>query len=231
MRKWGFLITVFYASVVLFFLLPLTGFLLEYELGDPFIDAWPLMEFELYSEFWPATIWFIVLIVGQVLLLFLSVDTSFRRIQQRRHIGVSIATVALMVAMLTGVATWSVIMAFSGDDLFNIREETFATGFLLAVLFFWAGWAMVFRAYKVGDSKRLNQLVGWLIKGSVLELLIVVPCHVLVRQRGDCSAPMVTGFGISTGIAVMLLAFGPSVLFLYQKRIGEYRNRTDNANS
>jgi hypothetical protein len=222
MRKWGFLITAFYVSVVLFFLLPLTGFLAEYDLGDSFTDSWPMVDGDFFIEVWPAVIWIAVLILGQMLLLFLSVDTSFRRIQQRRHIGVSIATVALMVGMLTGVAIWSVVVAISGDEAFGNNEVAWSIGFLVAVALSWLCWTFVFRTYKVGDSERLNKLIGWLIKGSILELLVVVPCHVIVRQRGDCSAPFVTGFGISTGIAVMLLAFGPSVLYLYQKRLASY---------
>ena len=231
MRKWGVLITIFYVSVVLFFLVPLTGFLAEHDLGDSLTDSWPLVDGDFFIEVWPAVIWIAVLILGQMLLLFLSVDTSFRRIQQRRHIGVSIATVALMVGMLTGVAIWSVTVAISGDEWLDSNDALFSIGFLLAIVFPWVCWALAFRAYKVGDSDRLNRLIGWLIKGSVLELLIVVPCHVIVRQRGDCSAPMVTGFGISTGIAVMLLAFGPSVLFLYQKRLAQYRPRNTAGNS
>jgi hypothetical protein len=223
MRKWGFLITAFYVSVILFFLLPLTGFLAEYDLGDSFTDSWPPVDGDFFIEVWPAVIWIAVLILGQMLLLFLSVDTSFRRIQQRRHIGVSIATVALMVGMLTGVAIWSVIVAISGDEAFDNNEVAWSIGFLAAVALSWLCWTFVFRTYKVGDSERLNKLIGWLIKGSILELLIVVPCHVIVRQRGDCSAPLVTGFGISTGIAVMLLAFGPSILYLYQKRLASYK--------
>jgi hypothetical protein len=54
------------------------------------------------------------------------------------------------------------------------------------------------------------------------KLLIAVSCHVIVRHREDCCAPVFTGFGIATGMAIMLLSFGPSVLFLYKKRMKQY---------
>lgn len=219
MRKWGFLISAFYALVLVLFLLPLAGFLSEYDFGDRIADSWSPADLELFSEFWPASIWVVVLLAGQVLLLFLSVDTSFRRIRQRRHINFSITTVALMSGLLSGIAIWSLLATVFGDDSL---EDEWVFGFWLAVSFFWLCWGVVFRTYKANDSKKLDKMISWLLKGSILELLIVVPCHVIVRQRGDCSAPLVTGFGISTGIAVMLLAFGPGVLYLYQKRLASY---------
>jgi len=52
-----------------------------------------------------------------------------------------------------------------------------------------------------------------------------VPAHVAARERDDCCAPMFSGFGIASGIALMLMAFGPSVLFLYQDRLGRQERR------
>ena len=48
----------------------------------------------------------------------------------------------------------------------------------------------------------------------------------LVRRRHDCSAPAVTSFGIVTGVAIMLISFGPSVLFLYQRRLDTHATRS-----
>ncbi len=63
----------------------------------------------------------------------------------------------------------------------------------------------------------------WLLRGSILELLVAVPSHIVVRQRGVCCAPAGTFWGITTGLAVMLLAFGPGVFFLYVARCRRLR--------
>lgn len=87
-------------------------------------------------------------------------------------------------------------------------------------------WGVVFYLYFRNSSEVVTRIISWLLKGSILELLVAVPCHVIVRRRHDCSAPMVTSFGIVTGIAIMLLSFGPSVLFLYKKRLDAYESRS-----
>ena len=90
----------------------------------------------------------------------------------------------------------------------------------------WAFWGVLFYLFLRNSSAVVDQVVTWLLRGSILELLVAVPCHVIVRRRNECSAPVVTSFGIVTGIAIMLLSFGPSVLLLYKKRLDAYASRS-----
>ena len=157
MRKWGVLITGFYAIVLLFLLDPITVMLVDptknIEWGE--LPWW-------YSEgAWILVVWAVLLIISQALLLFVAVDTSFRRIEQRRHIGVAIATVALMVGLLGGMGTWSGIVAIGGDDMLPANEDLWGFGFWILVAFFWLVWAVIFYLYKAGASNKLDWLVGW----------------------------------------------------------------------
>jgi hypothetical protein len=62
------------------------------------------------------------------------------------------------------------------------------------------------------------RLQRFLKRGSILELLVAVPTHVVARHREYCCAGVMTFFGLSCGVAVMLFAFGPAVYFLFAER-------------
>ena len=64
----------------------------------------------------------------------------------------------------------------------------------------------------------MARVLKWLIRGSILELLVAVPCHIIVRHKDECCAHILTLYGIGTGLAVMALAFGPGIAFLFLKR-------------
>jgi len=102
-----------------------------------------------------------------------------------------------------------------------------ATAVLGAVGLVWAGWCVVF--WTVSLDRTAEQIGArlhrYLLAGSVLELLIAVPTHVVVRRREECCAGIATGLGICAGVAVMLIAFGPSVAFLYYRRWKQVRPR------
>jgi hypothetical protein len=91
---------------------------------------------------------------------------------------------------------------------------------LIAGLLTWAGWSVLFALIAFGGREESVglKLHRWLIAGSVLELLVAVPTHIIVRRRAECCAGILTGIGICIGVAVMIVSFGPSVLLLYHQR-------------
>jgi hypothetical protein len=218
MRKWGIVISVFYALILLGLIVPAV-ILFSGRDTDNWAKFFGSVR-ETYQDwfFWvPA----VAILLSQAFLLFLSVDTSQKRLKPRTHILVSVTVGAILTALLSSAVIWSLGFTTRGD---NFWEKFFDEPTNL--LFFWGGlwvlWAILFYFYFRNSSAVVTRLISWLLKGSVLELLIVVPCHIIVRRRHDCSAPIATSFGIATGIAIMLLSFGPSVLFLYKKRLDSY---------
>jgi hypothetical protein len=92
----------------------------------------------------------------------------------------------------------------------------------------WLIWSIVFyRFYRDAEPRTLLQrLTAWLIRGSILELLVAVPSHIIVRRRDDCCAPGFTFFGMATGVVIMALAFGPGLFFLFRKRFEKMKPRS-----
>jgi hypothetical protein len=223
MRRSGVLISVFYALIVVCVLVPVGVLLAGTDLQD--LPKLPQALLEVYKA-WTTWIPVGAVLSGQVLLLFLSVDTSWRRLKPRRHIIVSCAVAGTLVAVLTIALVFCLKAGIQGDKFDQIGERTITGAQVLGFAgFLWLCWGFVFFVYLRNSSEVVTRIVSWLLRGSVLELLVAVPCHVIVRRRDDCSAPMVTSFGIVTGIAVMLLSFGPSVLLLYKKRLEAYEKR------
>ena len=216
MRKWGIVISVFYAVIVVGLLAP-AGLRLAMAGSDaPFFKTLG----EMYTE-WLVWAAIFALIGGQAILLFLSVDTSQKRLKPRTHLAVSVVAGSMLFALLSFAAISAGGAAVAGDKFFDWFWDT-EMEVVWIFLAIWLVWGVLFYLYFRNSAAMTTRIVSWLLKGSVLELLIAVPCHVWVRRRGDCSAPMATSFGIVTGIAVMLLAFGPSVLLLYKKRLDGY---------
>lgn len=213
MRKWGLIITLFYLAVLVVLLTPALLFLPG--------NARRVSSYDLRALYRNWYTWMYVgfFVAAQALLMLLTVDTSRRRMRPRAHIFVSATTTGLMLAILTFSAVVSAAMV--------IRSAALASGFTFVGTFFvsWIGWGIIFYRLTHNIDDAVTRAVSWLLRGSVLELLIAVPSHVLARRRQDCSAPVLTGYGICTGIAIMLLSFGPSVLLLYKKRMDGLKSK------
>ena len=231
MKRWGLIVTVFYAVVVAVLAPPVGVLLVE---KNPSLDSSRLnlgKVLEGYGEFyghWFPLTWLVILVGGQALLLFLSVDTSWRHAKPRQHVAVTAALASLFAAVLAWCALSSIEVAIYGDNLpplWKGKKDLFqwtASGILFGL---WVIWGGIFYQHYRDASNAVSRIVTWLLRGSVLELLIAVPSHVIVRHRNDCSAPAVTSFGIVSGLAIMLLCFGPSVIALYRKRIDRYTRK------
>jgi hypothetical protein len=136
-------------------------------------------------------------------------------------------TAGLFLAVLTASAIVDVNVGIRGEkaifwNLVDKHELMVLVAFPVAL---WLALAFVFYRFSRDSADPVTRAVSWLFRGSVLELLIAIPAHVMVRRRNECSAPVVTSFGIASGITIMLLSFGPSVLLLYKKRIESLQAR------
>jgi hypothetical protein len=229
MRRWGILVTAFYALIVIVLLVPAFVFLAG---DDSFLSQAHWNDVKQVLSYWPSWVLIAILVFGQALLLFTPVDTKQKRLTPRASVARTSAVVAILFAVLTFSVVLSIGVAANSDSFtgryFDVANWVVAVGW---IALFWAVWGVIFYKYGPGTSSLTAGAVSWLLKGSILELLIVVPCHIIVRRRNDCSAPIATSFGITTGIAVMLLSFGPSVLILYKKRLDSYPNRRTGSGS
>jgi hypothetical protein len=87
-------------------------------------------------------------------------------------------------------------------------------------LLLWVVWAVVFWRWsgRMDPRSLMERQQKWMLRGSVLELLVAVPTHIVARGRTDCCAGFLTFFGLTMGVTVMLLAFGPAVFVLFYAR-------------
>jgi hypothetical protein len=186
--------------------------------------------------FW---VWLAILAVGEACLLLVPIQSlqPISEFKSRRPLKTLVVTAAFFLAnlLLAGlVACWCAVRADHAGDLFasiggawrdsaKAGASAYVLGMAIALTLVWIAWGFVFYHSTRRDAPEaiMQRAVKWLLRGSVLELLVAVPSHVIVRRRQDCCAPAGTFWGIATGISVMLLAFGPGVFFLFAERFGK----------
>ena len=171
-----------------------------------------------------------IMVLGETLLLIVPVGLAQRRPKPRRRLLFPILTSTFFIGLLSFCAAICILLAIYGDSHDHEPFRTEQQGFIAmggGILALWLFWGLVFFRFgrSTVSSALTQRLMRWLIGGSILELLVAVPSHIIVRQRHDCCAPAVTSLGISTGIAVMLMSFGPGVFFLYAARIERLRGQ------
>ncbi|HUA16788.1 MAG TPA: hypothetical protein VMG31_15955 [Verrucomicrobiae bacterium] len=213
MKKWGLVVTLLYFLIVLILLVPATGILVA-DLPPSFSDITKLY------QHWATWMLAGIFALCQVALLSLSVDQTRPRMRSRTPIAVSAVITGLCTATITAVVVLALYVVVRGES--KVPDPGGWLNVIAVFVILWMIWGVLFYRLYRNSEDPVTRALSWLFRGSVLELLVAVPSHVIVRRRDDCCAPMVTGFGITSGIAIMLIAFGPSVLLLFKKRMERY---------
>ncbi len=174
-------------------------------------------------------IWFFpVLLLVQGVLLLVPIAVIRERPVKRRNIVISAVIGAIPMAALALGFFGCIALMFWGED--TVDNFLYSWPALVILTFFWLVWGSVF--YRNSASTDPNAftayLTRWLLRGSILEIIVAIPSHIISRQREDCCAPPFTLLGIATGLAIALLSFGPGVFFLFAHRINAKNGKQDN---
>ncbi len=222
MSKWAFWTVMLYISLVVALFFPLL-------LSLAFLGDFGVSEIlDMYSA-WQFWIVLGICVLMQAALLLIPVKISNDSYQPKRHIWIPIVATALAFSIVIIGIIWSILAAIWGDDGW---EAVYAWAILIFFGLSWLIWAILFyRFYRdVEPGIVTRRLTAWLLRGSILELLVAVPSHIIVRRRGDCCAPGFTFFGIATGVVIMAMAFGPGLYFLFCKRFEKMKPASKRSN-
>lgn len=199
---------------------------------------------------WFVWVWAGILVSGQAMLLFLSADTRWRRRRPHQHRAGTVLTVALLAALLTVAAFWSLEILVQWSLRAAGSPEDVVRSFLrplLAIspmggtpatyfmhLAWWLGLWMIWTTALclVGRMSpiKLAAAVSSLFKGSALALLLAASAHVAVSRSDSLEWLFVdafTAFYIVTAVGIMLLCLGQGVLALDMKRLDAHFRKSE----
>lgn len=179
-----------------------------------------------------------IMIVSQLALLVVPVDIAEKRPVTKRRLIFPIVTAGLMMALLitglvvsiseflirdkeqAGLALSTLVVPNGGGDLKEVFSEPTFIRAICVFIVAWLLWALIFFRWtrKLEPKGFIEKQCRLLYRGSILEMLVAVPTHVIARSRDYCCAGASTFVGIVLGISVMLFSFGPGVFFLFADR-------------
>src|SRR6266446_6817791 len=152
---------------------------------------------------WPYWLWLLVMMTSQYALLSVPVRIAGRRPITRGSLWPTLLAGGLMMAGLAAGAAGCVYEFFFRDQGKGnwIVWVAVALGGLT-----WSLWLLVFfrMSKRLDASDLVSRQCRALLKGSILELLIAVPTHIVARSRDYCCAGFMTFIGLTMGVSVMV---------------------------
>lgn len=176
-------------------------------------------EYLIQKLFWPLFL-LAVTVISQALLIFGAGTVNLCTPIRPRRLVLPVIVAAVMMTVLVAAFCFCLAELLYLDD-----KNWIVYPFWIIVGLSWILWSIVFFImYRDTERyKTLRNLVAALIAGSLIELLVAIPSHIIVSRRPGCFVGMMTACGIIAGIFVMLWAFGPGItlLFLRERRKAE----------
>lgn len=169
-----------------------------------------------------------ILLLVQVVLLLVPIAVIRERPVMQRKIVLSAVIGAIpMAALALGFFGSIAFIIWGEDSAFDYLSEW---PFLIILAVSWLVWGIVFyKSFSIEDPKAFtSSLTSWFLRGSILELLVAIPSHIISRHRNECCAPPLTLLGIASGLAIALMSFGPGVLFLFARKIKDKNGKPHN---
>lgn len=213
MKKWSLIVAALYGLILVVLFIPVTAiaFVKKGELDM----SWPAASLREWG-FW---LIIAVLVIAQFALLRIPVAVANRRPVKQRSLWSTVIVAAFMMTLLVcgaGVSIFELITKlepkWDGEEWWWVLAGLGPTTWGVWAIYFYRATHTSVPAIQTGRIKR------HLWTGSILELLVAIPTHIVARQRADCCAGMLTFIGLTCGISVMLFAFGPAVYYLFVER-------------
>lgn len=165
-------------------------------------------------QYW---IWVAVMVASQLALLVVPVRVASRRPVAQRSLLWPVIVGGLMLAGLVAGGLASIL-----EFIMKGEWVDGAGGWAVIAIgpLTWLTWSIIFyRANRQNDpSDVVSRVCRWMFRGSILELLVAIPTHIVARHRDYCCAGFGTFIGLTMGFSVMLISYGPAVLFLFVNR-------------
>ncbi len=144
--------------------------------------------------------------------------------EKGRPLWLSVATAALAATLLSMafIATMLEIPGWWGQVWSPVEGLYHVVWLTMGMM--WFLWALLFHVYWRGKDRwtYLTRMLKWLIRGSILEMLVAAPVQAMVWDRWkDCYCSRGSYTGLVLGGTVLMWAFGPGILLLFLRE--EYR--------
>ena len=213
MKKWAWIVALLYGLIIVILMFPvLFAAFFNFKHSGNSINIMNIF------RWWPYWSGIVLLVLSQAAFLAVPVRISGQRPVSKRALVLPVITSAFLMGLLGSGLFLAIVETARGEEF--LEQEKWWIIALAVLLLTWIVWGSVFFRWsrRIEPKNLIEKLCRSLFRGSILELLVAVPTHIVARCKDYCCAGFGTFWGITFGLAIMLFSFGPGVFFLFVER-------------